>query len=260
MTKATQRCFGLGMLASTLYAAFCLADALPAGTLSCGLGLPPDAPGYTKAQERIAREEKENGYQKVCDANLDRFRITFQPLGATTANLAFQPVDLSGTPFAHFEKLGAMIEPGNMPQSRVYRGYRMPGGRTVTLFEHDMSADGTSTWRDAGDEPERINGLPARLAVWQAPSGNAISHLSWVEQRRSYELWIDANVVNTPLREQLFTLAKSLPPSVPACPNEIPPKPARLGADGFPAYEPMPSTLTGAEMDAMSAKSKRPCK
>jgi hypothetical protein len=133
----------------------------------------------------------------------------------------------------------------------------MPGGRAVTLFEHDMSVDGSSTWRNSEDEPERINGLPAQLTILQAPSGNAISHLSWVEQRRSYELWIDANVVNSPLREQLFALAASLPPSVPGCPNEVPPKPVRLGADGFPAYEPAPREI---EMDVTFTASTRPCK
>jgi hypothetical protein len=222
--------------------------------------LPPGAPGFDKEQERIRREAKENGFEKVCDANLDRFRITFKPPGATMANLAFQPVDLSGTPFAQFKHLGAMTERDDRSRSRLYRGYRTPDGHTVTLFEWDMSVDGASSWRDPKDEPERINGMPARLAVFQAPSGYAISHLSWEAQRRSYELWIDANVVNTPLRERLFALAASLPPALPACPNEIPPKPPRLGADGFPVYEPMPATLTDTEMDALTDRSRRPCK
>ncbi|ALK98423.2 hypothetical protein AM586_21755 [Massilia sp. WG5] len=176
------------------------------------------------------------------------------------ADLSFQPVNLSSTQFAHFKSLGAMIEPDNTAHTRLYRGFLMPDGHTVTLFEQDMSVDGTSTSRAPEDEPERINGMPARLSVFQAPSGKAISHLSWVERRRAYELWIDANVVDTPLRKQLFALAASLPPSVPACPNEVPPKPARMGSDGFPAAEPIPMTLTQAEIDAMSDRSKRPCK
>ena len=136
----------------------------------------------------------------------------------------------------------------------------MPDAHTVTLFEWDMSVDGASSWRDPKDEPERINGLPARLVILQAPSGQAISHLSWEAQRRSYELWIDANVVNTPLRDRLFALAASIPPALPACPNEVPPKRPRLGADGFPMSEPIPATLTDADIDTMSDSSKRPCK
>lgn len=257
-----KRCmsFGIVVVALTLFTAFTQAGPVPSGTLSCGLGLPPGAPGYAEAQAQLALEAKKNGYLKVCDANLDRFRIVFRPLAATMASLAFQSVDLSGTQFSDFKHLGAMMEPDDTARSRLYRGFRMPDGHTVTLFEQDMSVDGTSTWRDSQEEPERINGLPARLSVFQAPSGNAISHLSWVERRRAYELWIDANVVGTPLRERLFALAASLPPSVPACPNELPVKPVQMGADGFPAVEAMPTTLTESEMNAMSDKSKRPCK
>jgi hypothetical protein len=230
------------------------------GTPSCGLGLPPDAPGYAEAQAQASAEATQNGYLRVCDANLDRYHIAFRPAAAIMANLAFQPVDLSGTRFAHFESLGAMVEPDNASRSRLYRGYRMPNGHTVTLFEQDMSVDGTNTWRDPKEAPERINGLPARLGVFQAPSGNAISHLSWVERRRAYELWIDTNVAGTTLRDQLFALATSLPPSVPACPNEVPPKPVRMGVNGFPAVESVPITLTQAEMDSMFDQTKRPCK
>ena len=136
----------------------------------------------------------------------------------------------------------------------------MPDGHTLTLSEHDMSADGTNTWRAPEEELERINGLPARLTVLEASSGKAILHLSWVEGRRDYELWIDANVAREPLREQLFDLAASLSRSVPACPKEPPPKPVRLGPDGLPADEPMPAVLTQAEVDRMFDKSKRPCK
>jgi hypothetical protein len=239
-----------------------LAHASPAAvaTPSCGLGLPPGAPGFTEAKARLALEEKTNGYQTVCDANLDRYHISFRPTALTLANLPFQPVDLSHTQFAQFEPLGAMIEPDNTAHSRLYRGFRTPAGHTVTLFEQDMSVDGTSSWRDPQDEPERVNGLPARLSVYHTPSARAISHLSWIERRRAYELWIDTSMADPVLRKQLFSLAASLPASAPACPNEIPPKPVRIGPDGFPADEPMPMTITQAEVQAMSDGSKRLCK
>ncbi|MBB3219597.1 hypothetical protein [Pseudoduganella umbonata] len=222
--------------------------------------MPPDAPGYAAAQQRIAAESRERGYQTVCDADLDRFRITFQPAREALAGLPFQPVDLSATPFSRFAILGAMIERDNTARSRVYRGFRMPGGRTVTLFEHDMSVDGSSSWRNPEDEPERVNGLPARLIVLRTPAGEAVSHLSWVEHRRSYELWIDASVVDSPLRDELFAMAASLPRSVPGCPGEKPPEPVRLGADGFPDFGPVPLTLPYPGPDASSATSGRPCR
>lgn len=257
-----KRRLGFGILAAAfaLYPALALAGPASTATLSCGLGLPPGAPGHAEAEARLAREAEQNGYRRVCDGNLDRFRIAFRPPATTMADLPFQPVDLSATPFARFVSLGAALDRGNTARSRLYRGFRTPEGHTVTLLEHDLSVDGTSLARAPRDEPERINGLPARLSVFQTPAGKAISHLSWLERRRFYELWIDANVAGTPLRGQLFALAAALPPSVPGCPNEVPPKPPRLGADGFPVFEhSLPKVMTQAEMDALLDDSKRPC-
>lgn len=239
-----------------------LSHAAPAadGPSSCGLGLPPDSPGFAEEQARLDREIKNKGYLTVCDADLQRYRIAFQPPAPIMASLPFKPVDLAGTPFNGFTFLGAMIEPDNGTRSRLYRGFLMRDGHEVVLFEQDMSVDGANTGRQPEDEPERINGLPARLSVFQSPSGNAISHLSWVEKRRAYELWINANVTKTPLRKTLFSLAASLPRSIPACPNEIPPKPVRLGTDGLPIVDPMPMTLTDVEMNALFDSNKRPCK
>lgn len=231
--------------------------------VSCGLGVPPGAPGYAAAQVHKEDEVRRNGFLRVCEANLKRFDISLESMDKATHGLAFQPVDLTGTPFVQFENIGGKAEAiknNNIEtKSRLYRGFRLPSGHTLTLFEHDMSADGSKTWRDPKHEPERINGLPARLGVFQAHSGKAISHLSWVEGRRSYELWINANVVGQPLREQLFELAASLPASVPACPNEPPPRAVRLGPDGLPVSEPTPDLLTREQWDSL-LHSERPCK
>lgn len=251
--------FGIGLFGCAC-AAFSQSGSAHGTTLSCGLGLPPDAPGFAKAQEQIALEARKNGYQAVCDADLERFRITFEPARKIMASLPFAPVNLSGTPFASFKELGAMTERSNGLRSRLYRGYRMPDGHALTLFEHDMSVDGVNAWRDPADEPERINGLPARLVVMQTPEGAAVSHLSWTERRRAYEFWINANVTNSPLRDQLFALAASLPLSRPGCPNEVPPEPVRLGANGLPELAPPPLTLPADGTGEASAAMKRPCK
>jgi hypothetical protein len=201
-----------------------------------------------------------NGFERVCAVDLDRFDIAFRSLERATRKLAFTPVDLTHTPFAQFESLGGRAESVSDVPSRLYRGFRMPDGHRVILFEHDMSADGTRSWCHPKDEPERVNGMPARLVVMEDPAGKAVSLLSWIDGRRDYQLWVDANVVRVPLRERLFKLAASLPHAVPACPNEPPPPPMRLGADGFPVDEPMPQVLTQAQMDAIVDRSKRPCK
>lgn len=223
---------------------------------SCGLGVPPGTPGFEAAQKREKAEVRKNGFLRVCDSDLQRYKIAFKPMAQANKDLAFRPVELARTPFSQFQSLGAMAESVDRTSSRFYRGFQTPDGHRVTLFEHDMSADGSSIWRDPADEPEQIRGKRARLIVLQAGTGNAVSSLSWTEGRRYYELWIDANVARSPLRKQLFALASSLPYSIPACPNEIPPKPVVIGRDGMPEHEPPPAFLTDAPME----ESARPCK
>jgi hypothetical protein len=216
--------------------------------------------GYGANRVTKAADTRRNGFERVCIGDLARYDIAFKSTASATRALAFTPVDLTHTPFERLESLGARVESIGGVRSRLYRGFRLPDGHLLTLSEHDMSADGSRTWRDPKDEPERINGLPVRLGIFEDTPGKAVSHLSWVEGRRSYELWIDANVVREPLRDRLFVLAASLPRSVPACPNEPPPKPLHFAADGQPVAEPMPKVLTRVEMDAMVDRSNRPCK
>jgi hypothetical protein len=211
-------------------------------------------------RSRHAAGTRTDGVEHVCAIDLDRYDISFQSLAKATRKLAFTPVDLTHTPFAQFESLGGRAESVIDVPSRLYRGFLMPDGHQVTLLEHDMSADGSRSWRDPKDEPERINGLPARLVVMETSSDKAVSLLSWFEGRRGYQLWIDANVVRVPLRDRLFALAASLPRAVPACPNEPPPPPMRFDADGRPVDEPVPQVLTQAQVDAIGDRSKRPCK
>ena len=196
-------------------------------------------------------ETKRNGFERVCPGDLARFDISFKSLASSTRKLAFTPVDLTHTPFARFESLGGRAEYVIDVPSRLYRGFRMPDGHRLTLFEHDMSADGSRSWRDPKDEPERINGLPARLVVMEDNTGAAVSLLSWFEGRRGYQLWIDANIALVPLRDQLFALAASLPRAVPACPNEPPPR---------PVGEPMPKSMTQAETGLLTEPLRTKCR
>jgi hypothetical protein len=255
LTKSWPWIAGVGALAM---AAQAMPGAEPAGTDACGLGLPPNAAGFAQQEEQRASEAKKNGFLHVCEANLQRYSVTFVPMAAATRGLDFDPVDLRSTPFAKLESLGGRSETVADAESRLYRGFRNPEGQALTLFEHDMSADGSNMWRDPKDEPERVNGLPARLIVLQASSGRAVSVLSWLQGRRYYEIWLEANAARNPMRARLFDLANSLPPSIPACPNEPPPKRAALGPDGFPVDEPMLRTLATEQIEALSRK--RPCK
>lgn len=244
----------------TVGAAMVIAGALsfaPTGLaedVACGLGLPPGAPGFAQEKAQRAAEENRNGFRRVCEANLDRYSVTFMPMVTATAGLDFTPVDLGKTPFAPLKALGGRQEKISDTASRLYRGFKIPSGQTLTLFEHDMSADGGRVWRDPKDEPELVNGLPAKLVVMEASSGRAISVLSWIQGRRYYEIWLEANAARNPLRATLFSYASSLPPPIPACPNEQLPGKAGLGPDGFPLDEPMPSTLTEEQINAIGKK------
>lgn len=230
-------------------------DARSAGAESCDLGPPPSAPDYAKRRAQHAAEEKANGFSRVCEANLQRYSVTFMPMAAATLGLDFKPVDLRGTPFAKLDSLGGRSESVNGTASRFYRGFRTPEGYRLTLFEHDMSADGSAMWRNPEDEPERINGLPARLSVFQADSGKSVSVLSWRERWRYYEIWLESNAARDPMRARLFQYAGSLPVSVPACPNAPIRQRPILGPDGFPVDEPMPDTMTTEQMEALGKKS-----
>lgn len=243
---------------SLVAAAQAIPDPQSASVESCGLGLPPNAGGFARQEAQRASEEKTNGFLRVCEADLQRYSVTFVSMVAATLGLAFEPVDLRNTPFAKLDSLGGRSETVTDTKSRLYRGFRTPEGYTLTLFEHDMSADGSSMWRDPKDEPERVNGLPARLSVFQASSGRSVTVLSWLQGRRYYEIWLDANGARNPTRARLFEFARSLPVSIPACPDEPPPKRAALGPDGFPLDDPMPRTMTSEQIEALGKK--RSCK
>lgn len=203
-------------------------------------------------------EALKNGYTRACRSDVSRYDISFGSLDRAMRKLAFTPVNLTHTPFAALRSLGGSVETITDVPARLYRGFQMPDGHRLTLSEHDMSADGVRTYRRPDDEPERINGLRARLNVMEVKPGQAVSHLSWVEGRRSYELWMDANVVREPLRAQLFALAASLPKSVPACPNE-PPEPTG-GTEWERFIGPPPPMQYDIKVTEMKQKSTRPCR
>jgi hypothetical protein len=187
----------------------------PAADASCVLGPPPGSAGFAEHEARQAAELERNGFLLVCDAVIARYDIASR-LKPAMPRLAFRPVALAGTPFAHYQDMGKLAEQvGGIP-SRLYRGFRTPEGHLLTLFEHDMSADGSQMSRAPRDEPERIRGMPARLVSFETRSGKAVSVLSWLEGRRYYELWIDANAARQRLQPHLIALAATLPDAVPS--------------------------------------------
>jgi hypothetical protein len=225
--------------------------------ITCGMGVPPGSAGYAAELEERASQIRRNGFLLVCAANLRRYEVTYRRADLSPKSLDFLPVPIRGTEFEKFENLGANIENVNDIRSRLHRGFKTPEGRRVSLFEWDMSADGSN----ASDDPnanERVNGSPAQLIIMETPTREATSLLYWVEKRRSFELTIDSNVIRTGKKDWFLSLAASLPKSTPACPNEIPPKPVRIDSNGMPIFEPMPPILTPEQMDEL-AKPRR-CK
>lgn len=192
------------------------------------------APRHAHAPEEAAR----SGYRRVCPAELARFEVrpNLKPLPLVLAGLDFQPVDLADTPLAKLTSLGGTAETVGQTRSRLYRSFRMSDGHTLTLVEHDQSADGSGGGQDPQDTSEQVNGLPARLEVLQAGAGQAVSVLSWREGQRAYQLWIDANVALDDARRQFLALAAALPKSVPAQPEAAPEAPVAAAPEA-PAQE-----------------------
>lgn len=254
----TRRWKWLGLTAATVCAGAALwALAWPAAVAStddafCGMGSAPDTADFKTSEQRQAAQLARDGFVRVCEANLRRYAppSALKALPQAASGLAFCPLALGGTEFAQFSSLGGQVESISAIKSAFYRVFRTADGHTVTLFEHDMSADSSQSFRAAADEPERINGLPARLVVWEAASGKAVSVLSWLEGRRWIELWIDANMARGQARARFFAMAAALPKSVPANAHEADLQPLAFGPDGRPQLPPMPVTLSQAQMTA----------
>lgn len=218
------------------------------GQVLCGLGPPPGSLDFAAFNARQAAEEKRQGFVWVCEANLERFNVPspLRPIAEVMPKLAFKPVDLASTPFSRLTPIGAAAERHASPEAynRLYRSFRTPRGHTVTLSENDMSVVGMQMFRDPKSAPERINGQPAVLRVFQTPTGTAVSVVFWEEGRRSYELWTNSNIALEHSREELLALASSLPKSVPARKSEPGLQPfLGLGPDGRPLDAPPPQTL-----------------
>ena len=182
----------------------------------------------TRAAHVVHADE---GYRRVCHADLARFDVSagLKPLPLALAGLDFTPVDLADTPMASYTSMGGMAEAVDTLRSRLYRSFRMPDGRMLTLFEHDLTAadaDGSRVSHDTPHDtphatPERINGMPARLDVLQGDAGRAVSVLSWRDGKRDYRMWVDANVTLDNSRERLLALAATLPRATPAASDPV---------------------------------------
>ena len=150
-------------------------------------------------------------YRRVCQADLARFDLgaALKPMPLALAGLDFEPLDVAGTPLASFTSLGGTSEAVGQLHSRLYRSFRMPDGRTLTLFEHDLAADAPGSAPALQDEVGQ-----RRLKVLQDDGGKAMSVLSWRAGTREYQLWIDADVTRDDARQRLLALAAALPGAV----------------------------------------------
>lgn len=207
------------------------------------LGPPPGSPGFAEYIARQEQQRQATGYVTVPEDRLRRYDYeqAARPL-SEIVNLDFTPVDLRGTALAGFELLGGSADhfDGNRA-SALHRTFRTPSSAVLDLFEWDMSAHGGSVTADPSRQTERVNGLPAGLFIMQAPSGRAVSILSWTEGRRWYQLMIKANVKTTDLSPGLTDIANSIPKSVPARLIETP-----AGPPGLLEFPPeLPPALPG---------------
>lgn len=223
----------------------------------CGLGPPPNSPEFENYNAKQQLEMKTRGYVLVCDGDLQRFdlRSKVSLLEKVIPKLAFKPVDLTATPFSKLALLGGLTDRpvSGKGASALYRAFKTESDQTVYLMEWDMSVGGGDVFWKPEDEPERINGVPARLDVLQTTSGKTISLFTWVEGRRFYELWIDANVRQGSGPHPFFKLAASIPKSEPARIDEPIRQPFIVGPDGLPKST-FPSVFTNEDIRRMQGQ------
>jgi hypothetical protein len=227
--------------------------AADAAAAQCTPAATPDLPAAAHAARA--------GYRRVCHADLARFDVSagLKPLPLALAGLDFTPADLADTPLATFTSLGGMAEVVDALRSRLYRSFRMPDGRMLTLFEHDLSSADMDGAHPPHDARERINGMPARLDVLQGDAGRAVSVLSWRDGRRDYRLWVDANVTLDNSRARLLALAATLPraaqpmPPVPSMPASAPQAQQGMASAATPVHALAPAAIVLAAGHAQAA-------
>lgn len=210
----------------------------------CGLGPPPSSAEYAEHERQEDRQRAALGYIVVCDQNLRRFDFASRarPLSEFSKRLAFEPVALENTPFSKFQLIGGISEiESSQGIVALLRVFRTDTGAIVGLREWDMSVTGGRIMSSRPDlQTEKVHDSPAQLMVQQSPAGRAVSLLYWVENRRNYELSIDANVKLQTPSPALVQLAESLPKSVSAKNKE--PSMLRPGfpMDWPPSVPPLP--------------------
>ena len=198
----------------------------------CGLGPPPGSSTFVEHQRRQNEQRKALGYLLVCNDALRQYDYAslVRPLDQATKNLAFTPVKLESTPFSRLQLLGAIPDHfGDAGPSALHRTFRSTSGDVIDLFESVTTGEGSVVFHNPANLTKRINGLPAQLVILQAPSGRAVSILSWVEGNRAYELSINTNANLQDSSPSLLVLAQSIPKSASIIlresENELPPAP-----------------------------------
>jgi len=217
----------------------------------CGLGPPPGAADFQSFNDTRQLQRERLGYDLVCE---DLVRSMEHEVEAARAyadilpGLGFNPLDLSGSPFAAYRLLGAASERfSDGRAAALHRYFQAPGSELIDLFEWDLSLGG-AVYVDPSRQTEQIGERRGQLTILQSKTGGALSTLSWAQNNRRIELRVNRNAARGPDRGALIRLAESLPPAVPARAEGTPPPRPTNWPPPFPW--PLPEKVPAPPMPA----------
>lgn len=174
------------------------------------IGLPREVEDRARKDQE---DESKKGYKEVSEEEvqeLKRALTRVRPINTVFNVLTFEPASTEHTPFEQLKLEGAYHSGANVGEkwTTVSRVFTMPDGAIVEITEDDLLNSRRMAIYTYVNE--NINGFPAVFVAIQAPSGKALSLLSWTTQKKYYDLKMEGNVINNGQKEFFLGLARSI--------------------------------------------------
>lgn len=230
--------FGLAFLCSSVATAQPSEIGMDEPPILPGVAEPPRIQGITtempgnfhfppkmKTQMEQTREQiKQLGFVKVDDARvlqLDMRSIKIKEgkgktevkksISKVRSNLGFEPADLRFSPLSKAELL-EVVPAGaynNEKWSEVNQLFRVKGFGLVSLNEWAYKSSG-GMYVDPEGINQNVNGRQALLLVEKAPSGRGLTHLTWWDEEKVYQLMVNRPLMARPQVDKFIQLAESI--------------------------------------------------
>lgn len=188
--------------------------------------LPAERMGYSPAEiaelRKTLEQERVQGYLPASEEDVQRIdnHVTSKgvllPVSDALPQLSFYPSQLqSGSPLWQQDQLLGIQPAGAFVEEKGWSGaasvHTVNGVGNVLLVE-TVLGQGDSVEYPLETVNSVIKGHAAVLTVEAAPSGKALSRLTWTTNERDYALYVNGNVNSkAELKTALFDLANALP-------------------------------------------------